>query len=436
MANLTEASVTEVSAAEIPTPTKVEPDIMSGSAEWQGMDNEALADFVIEGVKRLRPTAEAILDLRKRFTKLRGKDSIHGCRKGQWTKFCEECLGMTDRNARRLIKATGNENPAAKHDGSAKRKHNGPLPPWCPKAPSTDGYRFDLVISALQGYVRDGNEGEAVKRVIQLYEAGYKVWPRLCTFAEEEAGLSAIDLTRMVAELEETAKKVKTEDHRRDLLCMVKATMLVCRAKKSRAVDNAIHWFDLYDGEVPTNEEVKALAESTEPPAPIPDKAYDKHTQEGRNRGRGIEHFLEEKASLTNESDIAPFQPPQEGTKACPRCWGTGRVPRFLKEGARLESESDVAPFTPPAEVPSAKSTPVAEESAKVRTLKKQIGDLTGTIQSLEDELDVMFVELSKYRDAERQSGIKLPDPDPDFTAEFGSHLTDDSFCTDQMETL
>jgi hypothetical protein len=107
-----------------------------------------------------------------------------------------------------------------------------------------------------------------------------------------------------------------------------------------------------------------------------------------------------------------------------------------LKEGARLENESDVAPFTPPVEIPSVKSTPVAEESAKVKTLKKKIGDLNGTIQNLEDELDVMFVELSKYRDTERQAGIKLADPDPDFTAAFGGHKTDDSFCPDQTETL
>ena len=303
---------------------KAEPDIMSGSA-WREMDNEALAAFVVQGVKQARITAGAVLELRKRFHAKPKKDIIDGCR--TWAAFCTTRLGISARHACRLIEDTGEENPASKHDGSAKRKHNGPLPPWSDKATSPDGYKYDLVISALQGYVRDGNEGEAVKLVKQLYAAGYKVWPRIRTYAEEEAGLSAIDLTLMVAGLEETAGKVKTDGHRRDLLCIIKATMLVCRAKKSRAVDNAIHRFDLYDGEVPTDDEVKALAESTEPPAPIPDKAYDKHTTDGRKMGRGMEHFLEEKATLQNESDVAPFQPPQEGTKACPRCWGTGRVP-------------------------------------------------------------------------------------------------------------
>lgn len=322
IAHATEVGATEASTAIV----KVEGETISPSP-FLRMDSETLANFAIKGAKGARHTAFAILELRQRFDNLCDGQTIHSYRRNQWLKFCKECLGMTPRNARYLMASTGKPSPASKHDGSAKRKHNGPLPPWCPKAPSTDGYRFDLVISALQGYVRDGNEGEAVKRVIQLYEAGYKVWPRLCTFAEEEAGLSAIDLPGMVAELEETAKKVETEDHRRDLLCMVKATMLVCRAKKSRACDNAIHWWDLYDGEVPTNDEVKALAESIEPPEPIPDKAYDKHTTDGRKMGRGMEHFVEEKATLQNESDIAPFQPPQEGTKACPRCWGTGRVP-------------------------------------------------------------------------------------------------------------
>lgn len=35
--------------------------------------------------------------------------------------------------------------------------------------------------------------------------------------------------------------------------------------------------------------------------ADIPDRAYDKHTLTGRRKGRGLEHFLEEGASLRNE---------------------------------------------------------------------------------------------------------------------------------------
>ena len=302
---------------------KAEPDIMSGSA-WREMDNEALAAFVVQGVKQARITAGAVLELRKRFHAKPKKDMIDGCR--TWTAFCTTRLGISARHACRLIEDTGEENPASKHDGSAKRKHTGPLPPWSPLAKSPEGYRYDLVISALQGYVRDGNEGEAVKLVKQLYAAGYRVWPRLRAYAEEEAGLSAIDLTLIIGGLEATAKEIK-DDRQRDLLCVIKATMLVCRAKKSRAVDNAIHWWDVYEGEAPTNSEVKALAESTEPPVPIPDKAYDIHTTDGRKMGRGIKQFVEEKATLQNESDVAPFQPPTEGTKACPRCWGTGRVP-------------------------------------------------------------------------------------------------------------
>lgn len=100
---------------------KVEPGMIPGS-HWKGIDNEALASFVIEGVRAARITAMAVLELRKRFTKLSGNATIHGYRKGEWSKFCVECLGMTDSNARKMIQRTGMPNPAAKHDGSANRK--------------------------------------------------------------------------------------------------------------------------------------------------------------------------------------------------------------------------------------------------------------------------------------------------------------------------
>jgi hypothetical protein len=302
---------------------KVEGEILSPSP-FAEMSSETLANRCIRGAVSARRTALMILELRQRFDNLRDGQTIHGYRRNQWLRFCKMCLNMTPRNARYLIASTGEENPASKHDGSAKR--NGPPPPWSPTAMSPEGNRWDLVISALQGYVRDGNEGEAVKLVLQLYAAGYRVWPRLRAYAEEEAGLSAIDLTLMIGGLEATAKEIK-DDRSRDLLCVIKATMLICRAKKSRACDNAIHWWDVYEGEVPTNREVKMLAASTEPPVAIPDKAKDIHTAEGRKMKRGMKQFVEEKATLQNESDVAPFQPPTEGTKACPRCWGTGRVP-------------------------------------------------------------------------------------------------------------
>jgi hypothetical protein len=283
-----------------------------------------------------------------------------------------------------------------------------PKPTYCATTPHR--WDVDVAISAAHKFMRWGDEGNAVYWIKQLYFANTEgrsqinVWKQLHIYAGEDIGLADLSVKTHVLELEQIAGKCKDNRHS-DLMMVVEAMLICCRAKKSRAADNAIIWFVQHPTyKAPTPEEIELAVKTNQPKPVVPDDSpiYDRHTAKGRRMGRkenaGMEHFL--------------------------------------AEGARLENESDVAPFTPPAEVPSAKSTPVAEESAKVKTLKQQIGDLNGTIKSLEDELDVMFVELSKYRDAERQAGIKLADPDPDFTAAFGSHMTDDSFCTDQMEPL
>ena len=268
-----------------------------------------------------------------------------------------------------------------------------PKPTYCATTPHR--WDVDVAISAAHKFMRWGDEGNAVYWIKQLYFANAEgrsqinVWKQLHIYACEDIGLADLSVKTHVLELEQIAGKCKDNRHS-DLMMVVEAMLICCRAKKSRAADNAIIWFvqnPTY--KAPTPEEIESAVKTNQPKPVVPDDSpiYDRHTAKGRRMGRKNEAGME----------------------------------HFLAEGARLENESDVVPFTPPAEVPSAKSTPVAEESDKVKTLKQQIGDLNGTIKSLEDELDVMFVELSKYRDAERQSGIKLADPDPDFTAAFGS---------------
>jgi hypothetical protein len=48
--------------------------------------------------------------------------------------------------------------------------------------------------------------------------------------------------------------------------------------------------------------------------AKIPDRAYDQHTREGKRRGRGLEHFFEEAATVKNERPLNDFE--QEGRNA------------------------------------------------------------------------------------------------------------------------
>lgn len=175
----------------------------------------------------------------------------------------------------------------------------------------------------------------------QLYFAGSNVGKALAIFVSEEIGLADTEVWGHVKDMLALADRCKP-DHvpkaeclaggdescenrggHPDLLHYNNAMMLCCRAPKLRAADNAAIWLRTHTFNPPTPEEVKVATETakTTPPV-IPDKVYDKHTSEGRRRGRGMEHFLTEGAALQNKSDVLDFQPP----KLCPHCGGTGRV--------------------------------------------------------------------------------------------------------------
>lgn len=82
-----------------------EPDMTSGSS-LQDMEDKTLAAIVIEGEKKTRLSGAALLELRRRFDNLKGKQTILGYRTGQWIKFSNEYLKLSDRQVRRLIDAT------------------------------------------------------------------------------------------------------------------------------------------------------------------------------------------------------------------------------------------------------------------------------------------------------------------------------------------
>jgi hypothetical protein len=270
--------------------TAAELDIMSASPEWQGMDNETLADFVIEGAKRIRPTAEAILELRKRFTKLRGKATIHGYGKGKWAKFCKERLRMSDRNARRLIEATGEENPAAKHDGSANRATNagsdsgsvetetdaGIETATCaekqpqkspervymndPNAKTIGDYHRKDMTSWFHKALRRDDEESALFSASELDLSGLPghVWNTLIVTASEDVGPADNNVTVQLLGLFKSSKGVGNDvEMARNFL--VHAELLVARAKKSRVVDEAL--CTLYGNAIPEAEAESLLVE-------------------------------------------------------------------------------------------------------------------------------------------------------------------------------
>ncbi len=180
--------------------------------------------------------------------------------------------------------------------------------PWMTYTP--DGTLVEVARSAAQKAVRDGDETAGVYWIRQLYLVNRHVWKMLAIFAVEDIGIADLTVKAHILELEQLASKC--EDARRsDLLHVITAMMICCRAKKSRAADNACVWLrenPTYTPPSPKEIEGVAKMETVQPA--IPDKVYDMHTNEGRRMGRGLEHFVKEAAALTNESDVEPFAPP------------------------------------------------------------------------------------------------------------------------------
>jgi hypothetical protein len=316
-----------------PLPTTAEPSKVDAS-----ITNEELARQVIEGVRSAKLTAEELRELRERFVNLKKAENIFGYHRNQWEKFCKEKLGMSAQTARRWIretcKAIARPTPGSKHDGSANRilkdadgnriTKDGkpfPLPPWTAKTP--DGTLVDVARSAAQKAVRDGDEQAGIYWIKQLYFADRKVWKALSIFAVEEIGIADLSVKTHVLELESLAKDCKDERNS-DLLHVITAMTICCRAKKCRAADDAAIWYNEHPTfTMPTPQEVENLAKTDLPPPTIDDKVFDRHTTKGRKMGRGMEHFKAEGAQLENKSNVIPFVPT---SVKCPHCDGTGRV--------------------------------------------------------------------------------------------------------------
>lgn len=189
-------------------------------------------------------------------------------------------------------------------------------PFYCAK--TVHNWDVDVAASAVQKSVRDGDEGNGCYWIRELYFTNDEnlspidIWKKLFILYGEEVGNADQSLAEYLKNLKYMAGEVK-DGRNSDLTFVINAMMLICRAKKSRAADNANVWFEQNSTYVPpTPEEIKHY-ESDDLPTPVipPDsKIYDKHTARGRKMGRELKHFLKEAAVLKNESDIAPFQAP------------------------------------------------------------------------------------------------------------------------------
>jgi hypothetical protein len=310
------------------------PSKMDGSIK-----NDELAERVIAGIRSARLTAEDLRELRERFRNLKKTENILGYHHSEWEKFCKEKLGMTTQTARRWIKQTcdaiGVLTPGSKHDGSKNRKYGHGAAPWFHTA---DGETVDVARSAAQKAVRDGDENVGVYWMRQLFFVGYDVWKALIIFAVEDVGIADLSVRDHVLGLMQAADRCKPKDHRPDLkcvkdacknhpdlLCVIEAMQICCRAQKCRAADDAAIWLrENPTYKPPTPEETTALNRDDLPKPTVDDKIFDRHTNKGRCMKRGMDHFKQEASQLKNKSNVIPFVPPT--SMPCPHCSGTGRL--------------------------------------------------------------------------------------------------------------
>ncbi len=145
--------------------------------------------------------------------------------------------------------------------------------------PTIFGHESAEAISALQKSIRRGDEESALYWATTLDRSGLGawVWTRLLIIASEDCGLATppgfVADIRALRENWVEARKRKSSQAP-DRLFLVHAVLLLARARKSRIVDHALIAFYGSD-------EVRE----------IPDVALDKHTSEGKRKGRGWDHF-------------------------------------------------------------------------------------------------------------------------------------------------
>ena len=152
---------------------------------------------------------------------------------------------------------------------------------------TVNGHNLFEVVSALQKAVRRGQVDDALYWAVDMDLSGYSayLWRRLQIMACEDVGLANPHAAAQVYALWQLylAQKGTSKKHAPERLMLVQAVMVLATSSKSRTVDNAlmVHYMDhegLYRD--------------------IPDYAFDYHTQIGRAKGRGPEHFVEEGARL------------------------------------------------------------------------------------------------------------------------------------------
>ena len=165
------------------------------------------------------------------------------------------------------------------------------------KLQTIGGHSFYTVASAIQKYVRRGDEHLALYWFTELFMSGFDgyAWKRIKVMVSEDVGLANPQLPAQIHALHQTYLDMKKEKnkHAPEKLPFVHAVLLLTRSAKSRIVDNLLcQYFDLRNN------------------LPVPefdDFVYCLHTIEGKRKGRGNKHFYEEAAFINNDTMLEEY---------------------------------------------------------------------------------------------------------------------------------
>lgn len=150
------------------------------------------------------------------------------------------------------------------------------------------GLTGDVVISALQKFIRRGMVMEAAQAAYELFLEGEELaeygWKRLLVISVEDIGMGNPNAPCVVKHLYDMSHELGYDSPDYPLL-LVHGVRFLCSCQKERGSSNLA-------GLVKRRILMGCRLE-------CPDYVYDMHTEEGQKRGRGYDHFFEEAALVT-----------------------------------------------------------------------------------------------------------------------------------------
>jgi replication-associated recombination protein RarA len=154
-----------------------------------------------------------------------------------------------------------------------------------------DGHSIPEVVSALQKAVRRSEEEPACYWAMELFRTGFgeHCFKRLRIICSEDVGLAWPEGPAVIRALYDNYRDAirGKRQNQGERLFLLHAVCLLCRAPKSRIIDNAVMYF---------SRETQLFE--------IPDEAVDQHTLRGKRQGRGVSHFFEEGTRLVPEPTL------------------------------------------------------------------------------------------------------------------------------------